>query len=109
ASQRFAAAPELPTLREEGFPSVVLDATVGVAAPAGLPPETLARISKALALVVSAPDVREQLTRAGFEPHGDTPAPFAPTVRAEIDRFSAIATRLGIAARSAPPHGDGNP
>ena len=100
ASRRFVAAPELPTLQEAGF-GVVMDASVGIAAPAGLPPETLSRLANALAEVVRSPDIRERLTSAGFEPLEDTSEQFAAAVRAEIDRITPIATRLGIAARAA--------
>jgi tripartite-type tricarboxylate transporter receptor subunit TctC len=96
ASRRFAAAPELPTLHEQGLPDVVIDAWSGVVAPAGVSGETLAQVGSALSDVMRMPDVRKRLRDGGFEPLEDTPAQFAASVRADLHRFAAVAARLGI-------------
>jgi tripartite-type tricarboxylate transporter receptor subunit TctC len=101
ATSRFAAAPELLTLREQGLQDVVLDAWTGVVAPAGLPGETLANLANALSEVVRMPDLRQRLLDAGFEAIEDTPAQFAASVKADIRRFAAVAARLGIGPANA--------
>ena len=101
ASARFAAAPELPTLREQGLPDVVIDAWTGLVAPAGVSGETLAHIGNALSEVMRTADVRERLRDGGFEPLEDTPVQFAASVRADFRRFAAVAARLGIGPANA--------
>lgn len=101
ASRRFAAAPELPTLHEQGFTDVVIDSWTALVAPAGVSGETLAQIEAALSDVMRMSDVRKRLRDSGFEPLEDTPAQFAASVQADIRRFSAAAARLGIGAASA--------
>jgi tripartite-type tricarboxylate transporter receptor subunit TctC len=101
ASSRFAAAPDLPTLREQGLHDVVLDAWIGIVAPAAVSSEVLANLTSALAETIRMPDVRQRLLDGGFEPIDDTPAQFAASVKADILRFAAVAARLGIGPANA--------
>lgn len=100
ASRRIVAEPELPTLQEQGLNGVVIDAWTGIVAPAAIPREIHVRLASALSETVRAPDVRQRLMDAGFDPLEDTPAQFAASVQADIERFSALARRLGIGAAS---------
>jgi tripartite-type tricarboxylate transporter receptor subunit TctC len=96
-SRRLAVAPELPTMRELGF-DVTIDSTLGVAAPAGTPPETIERLARDIRLVLRSPDVRRQLVDGGFDPIEDTPAQFAIVLRQDIEKFGVVARRLGLDA-----------
>jgi tripartite-type tricarboxylate transporter receptor subunit TctC len=40
--------------------------------------------------------VRQQLLEQGFEPIDDTPERFAAAVRADIEKYSIAARRMGI-------------
>lgn len=100
AGSRFAAAPGLPTLQEQGLPDVVLEAWTGLVAPIAIPGEALASLNAALSEVMRMPDLRQRLLDSGFEAIEDTPAQFVASVRADIRRFSAVAARLGIAPAS---------
>jgi len=55
---RWSEAPTVPTLKELGF-DVVEGSMRGMAAPAGIPPEALARISAALRATVDNPDFQQ--------------------------------------------------
>ena len=84
-------------MRDLGFAEVTIDSSIGVAAPAGTPPEVIAKLAHDIGQVVRLPDVRRQLADLGFEPVDDTPAQFAAALRGDIERFAVIARRLGIA------------
>ena len=95
-SGRFAAAPDLPTLQEQGLHDVVIDASIGIVAPAAIPDDVLGNLTSALAETIRSADVRQRLRDSGFEPIDDTPAQFVASVKADIRRFAALAARLGI-------------
>jgi tripartite-type tricarboxylate transporter receptor subunit TctC len=96
-SKRYAAAPDVPTIEEQGLRGVTVDSWLGLAAPARTPPEIMARLTGALTQVAQMADVRQQLLELGYDPIDDTPELFAAAVRADIEKYSIIARRMGIA------------
>ena len=106
ASARFAAAPDVATLQQQGFPDVVLDTWIGIVVPAGTPGEVVANLARALTETIRTTDVRQRLREGGFEPIDDTPTQFTASVKDDIGRFTAVAARLGIGAAKA---GTGSP
>ena len=95
-SQRISIAPDLPTIREQGFDRVAVDSYIGIAAPAGIPAEVLARLSSGLNQVLRLPDVRQRLLDLGFDPVEDTPALYAAALREDIEKYSVIVERMGL-------------
>lgn len=79
-AQRSPALPDVPTLAESGYPSVVMDADYGVVAPAGLPPEVQARLASALAAAIDSPNVRDTYLRMGAAAQKSTPAEYREMV-----------------------------
>ena len=76
--------PELPTIREQGYPSLEFNSWFGVVAPAKTPPEIVARLQADIVRALQQPDSRSRLEEAGFRVtgnHGATnsPASCAPT------------------------------
>src|SRR6266403_947482 len=67
-STRLAAAPELPTAGELGFPSMIVTGSIGLAAPAGTPAGIIHQIAQATRTVVAEPDFKQMLIDAGIEP-----------------------------------------
>jgi tripartite-type tricarboxylate transporter receptor subunit TctC len=62
----------------------------------GRRPAVVQKISRDLARVVTAPDVRERLATLGAEPMSMAPEEFARFVRAEIEDAARIARAAGI-------------
>jgi tripartite-type tricarboxylate transporter receptor subunit TctC len=58
---RVQSLPDVPTFKEAGVPEFEYDAWFGLMAPADTPQEVLEKISKDVAAVMAAPDVREWL------------------------------------------------
>ena len=58
SAERWSGAADVPTLREQGF-DVVMSATRGMAAPAGIPDEVRDRLGKAIEQVVNDPAFQE--------------------------------------------------
>lgn len=87
--------PEVPTLREAGIP---MEATAWFAmyGPAGLAPDTLARIEKAMAGAVRKPEMQERLLKLGYEPIGSTSAELAAAQRADLARWEKPIKATGV-------------
>src|SRR5262245_27956830 len=69
---RLAAAPELSTAAEQGFPGVTVIGSLGLLAPAGTPRGIIEQIARATRKVVAEPDFRQILIDAGIEPTPDS-------------------------------------
>lgn len=93
---RSALVPEVPTMREAGYPQVAGSAWNGVVAPAGVPPEIVARLNAAIAQVLQAPDTREHFTALGMEAGGGSPEAFARFLRAESRKWARVIKSANI-------------
>ena len=87
---------ELPTVAEAGYPGYDLAGWLGVAAPAGTPPEIIKRLHADFVAVVSVPEVRAKFVEQGADPVGSTPAEFGRYVESQIARLRKIGTTAGV-------------
>jgi tripartite-type tricarboxylate transporter receptor subunit TctC len=85
----------VPTLKESG---VDMEATAWFAmyGPAGLPPEVLARLERAVSTAVKKPAMQERLRSLGYEPIGSTSAELAAEQRADLARWGKPIKATGI-------------
>ena len=97
SAERVPALPDVPSLRESGFPGVVATNWFALAAPAGLDPEIVARLNAAAREALADPAIRERLEAAGVVPMGtETPAEIAGFVAKERERRAPVARAAGI-------------
>jgi tripartite-type tricarboxylate transporter receptor subunit TctC len=92
---RSAAGPDLPTLAESGLPGYQAYAWNGLLAPAGTPPDVVARLSDELKKVLALPAVQERFGAQGFAATWTSPAATAEYVANEVDKWRAVAARSG--------------
>ena len=87
--------PDMPTISEmlPGFQVVVW---FGVLAPAGTPPEIVAKLNDAIVRALATPAVKETLSKLGVEPKSSTPEEFAATIRADIDKWAKVVQEANI-------------
>ena len=87
--------PEVPTLKEQGVP---MEATAWFAmyGPAGLAPETLARLEKAVAGAIRKPGMQERLLKLGYEAVGSTSTELAAAQRADLARWEKPIKATGV-------------
>jgi tripartite-type tricarboxylate transporter receptor subunit TctC len=95
-AKRASAAPELPTVAEQGVPAFAIEPWYGVVAPAGTPPDVLAKLAEGLHETVRTPKIAQRLEQLGYEPMLDTPAQFGALIRAETEKYAALIKRAGI-------------
>ena len=96
--QRLAAAPELPTIAEQGFADFEATSWYGLVAPAGTPAAIIDRLHGEIVRALALPEVRERMAGLGAEPVGNSPGQFAAMQRAEATRWMRIAKEANIHA-----------
>ena len=98
ARQRSTLAPDIPTFSELGFRKIVVQDWSGFLAPAGTPPDVVARANAAINAAVESPKVREAMATLGMEAGTQTPEAFAATVRESWERYRDIVRESGFRA-----------
>jgi tripartite-type tricarboxylate transporter receptor subunit TctC len=96
---RLPALPEVPTVRELGFPKLEAVPFSGILAPAGTPPEVIATLNRAFNEAMRQPDVRETIEVKLQSPLiGGTAEDWGRFLQAETERWVPLIKRLGIKA-----------
>ena len=95
---RAAVLPESPTMIEAGIADFEVVLWTSVFAPAGTPRPVVEKLQQQLAAILRLPDVAERMAALGIEPVGNTPAQLAAILRADIDKWTAVAKSANIKA-----------
>jgi tripartite-type tricarboxylate transporter receptor subunit TctC len=88
--------PEIPTMLEAGYPDFVFDTYTALMAPAKTPPEVVGRLEKVALGILDKPDMRERLTKAGFEVTARDGRGHMERVAKEVPMFRDIIAQAGI-------------
>ena len=90
--------PDVPTLTESGFPQVGFDPDVwmGIFGPAGMPSAVVERLNRDINAVLRSPEMAPALRRFGYDAKISTPGEFATFFAAELRKWPAILTRVGL-------------
>ncbi len=94
APARISQAPEVPTFREQGI-DLVLENWLGVSGPAGMPPEVVAAIHKAVQDAMALPAVQERLQSWGIEQKTMTTAEFSAFVADQLQLWRPLIIEAG--------------
>jgi tripartite-type tricarboxylate transporter receptor subunit TctC len=93
--KRTAVLPDLPTMDEAGLKGFDASTWHGLVAPAGTPPEIIAKLHDAAVKAQHDPGVQASLGRLGVDIVGDTPDEFKAYIAAEIPKWTAIVKASG--------------
>ncbi|MEA3023362.1 MAG: hypothetical protein QOK01_2214, partial [Alphaproteobacteria bacterium] len=89
--------PGVPTMTEAGLPGMEIDGGwFGAFAPAGTPPEIVAKLAHEIDAALKTPELRERFRTLALHPVGNSPAVFAPFVAAEIKSYAEMVRAAGI-------------
>jgi tripartite-type tricarboxylate transporter receptor subunit TctC len=95
--KRLAAAPELPTAVEQGYPDIVAPNFIGIFAPVGLARDIVAKVSEANLKLCADKSYQELLISGTFELEPlSAPADYKQYVESELARWKPIVTAMGI-------------
>jgi tripartite-type tricarboxylate transporter receptor subunit TctC len=95
SKERNPALPDVPTVIESGVPNFEVVGFYGFLAPAGTPPDVVAKLSDAFRQVLNTPDVRNKMVTQGADPAFLGHDAFASFLNAELPRWAAVAKASG--------------
>ena len=96
SEQRNPEAPEIPTMIEAGVPDFVSVSFTGLAAPAGVAADIIARLNAAVNQSLESPEARAVLTKLAVEPKIGSPADFSAFLAKERDKWGAVVKAANI-------------
>ena len=91
--------PDVPTVAEAGLPGYAAELHYGLVAPAGTPPEVIAKLNAALHNALADVDVRQRLAADGTETLPGTPEAYAADIAGEEAKWGAIIKQTGVTAQ----------
>ena len=95
--KRSPALPDVPAVAES-LPGFEVVSFFGVAAPAGTPKAVQTKLNRELARIITAPEMRENLSKQGTDAVGDTQAEFIAFFNREMAKWAKVIKSAGIEA-----------
>jgi tripartite-type tricarboxylate transporter receptor subunit TctC len=93
---RLPALPDVPTVKELGFPGYEVALWMGLFVPAGTPTTVVERVNRDFVVVLKKPEVHEGLIAQGVTPQPTTPGELAAHITAEIAKWDQVIKSSGI-------------
>ncbi len=94
--KRASAAPDLPTVAEQGYPGFEATSWFALLAPAGTPQPILDKVRAASLKVLADPEMLKRLAAIGLEPVGSTGAETKAAIVADIPKWAKVIKDAGI-------------
>jgi tripartite-type tricarboxylate transporter receptor subunit TctC len=95
SAKRVAAAPDTPTVAEQGLPGFETGSYQGVVGPLGIPRETVAKLNAQLIKVLNAAEMKERFAKQGTEVRTDTPESLGKWMGAEQAKWAKVVKDSG--------------
>jgi len=96
ASKRLSVLPEVPTVRELGFPSIEFEGWNGLFVPAKTPQPIIARLNKEVVAAVRHPDVAKRFQDLAADPIGSSPKEQEAMLRKQMDQFRPVIKEMKL-------------
>ncbi len=97
APQRVDAVKDIPTMTEQGFPSMTVGSWQGLLAPAGTPQPIIDKLYAALIKVMALPEVKDRLAAGGVSVvTSKSPQDFHEFMKKDTERWAKVVKATGI-------------
>jgi tripartite-type tricarboxylate transporter receptor subunit TctC len=96
APARIAAAPDIPTSAEGGYPQYLVEGWFAVIGPKGLPADQVKRINAAFVMAFATPEVKEAMAKQGNTVKVSTPEFAQKHFKDELVKYAAIVKKAGV-------------
>lgn len=93
--ERTPVAPQIPTVREAGFPELEVEGTIGLFGPPGLTVDARTALAGAMARAAADPALSERLGAAGIVARAEPPEVFAARIASQRMHWASVAARIG--------------
>ena len=98
SAKRSSAAPDIPTLQEQGFRDFETGSWFGLQVPAATPRDIVAKLHAETIRAIGLPEISKRMQPEGAEFIGDTPEQFAAYIRVEIEKWGRAVKASGARA-----------
>ena len=98
SAQRAPAAPEIPTVAESGLPGFETSTWFALVAPAGTPPDVLARLNAEVKRALAQGDVKQRFAGLGMTAEDSTPEGLDAYIKSEIAKWTKVIKDADIKA-----------
>ena len=95
-AKRAAAAPDLPTIAESGYPGFEVTPIFGLYVPTGTPKEIIATLNAAVRKTVDNAEVRDRLAAQAVVAGSSTPEELGRSLAEEIAQWTKVIKAAGI-------------
>lgn len=95
SAKRVAAAPDVPTVAEQGLPGFETGSYQGVVGPLGIPRETVGKLNSQLRKILENQEMRERFAKQGTEVRTDTPDSLGKWMGAEQAKWAKVVKDSG--------------
>jgi tripartite-type tricarboxylate transporter receptor subunit TctC len=88
--------PDVPTMKELGFPQLTRGFWAGLLAPAGTPEAIVSRLNAEINAALATSEMKAGLSKVGIEPRGGSPADLAAFIADEVEAWKTAAKSAGL-------------
>jgi len=96
--RRHPGLPDTPTFGEAGHRAVVIEAYMGLLAPAGTPRQIVDKLYTEVEAILKEKETVERLTGAGLDLVRSTPDEYAARIKADLEKYAKLAKALAAKA-----------
>jgi tripartite-type tricarboxylate transporter receptor subunit TctC len=93
---RIAAAPEIPTSAEAGFPKYLVEGWFAAVGPKGLSADQVKRLHTAFATAFATPEVKEAMAKQGNTINVTSPEAALTHFKTELVKYAALVKKAGV-------------
>ena len=90
--------PDVPTIREQGYPNLAFTAWFGIVAPAKTPPEVVRKLNADIVKAVQSAEGKQKMLEAGFRATGTSTAEFAKVIADDTAVWGKAVAATGFKA-----------
>jgi tripartite-type tricarboxylate transporter receptor subunit TctC len=98
SEQRSKFLPDVPTMKESGFPQIVLSPWLGFFAPARTPADIVKRLANGIADASAFGDSQRSFIKMGMDAVAMTQVGFADALKSDLERWGPIVKASGFTA-----------
>lgn len=95
-TERSPVLPDVPTVIEKGYPNVETRSWYGLAAPAGVPADTVGKLEAATTAIASSAAFHAGLASVGLQPLMMTPAETAAFIEKDLNKWARVAKAANV-------------
>jgi len=98
-ANRVASEPNLPTIKESGYPDFVVETWFGLFAPAGTPRPIVDKLNAEILAALRNPDIQNRLKDLGAQPAWTSPEDYQKLLESDYKKWAEVAKKAKIEAQ----------